>query len=163
MNLCLIFNNQEKFSSSTFLSTYINLYQIKLCRAANVTYTYLEFASPHVVYYGGISVRKRQTRESRNCTRATAWNKEKSRKGKKEIKEAAARCRHLDHGTHFASLISRKDSVRVTGVFRLQGLLGTRGSSPLSYGLVFKFKNESKPTDSFSLFSHRPCLARGVS
>lgn len=34
---------------------------------------------------------------------------------------------------------------------------------PLSYGLVFKFKNESKPTDSFSLFSHRPRLARGVS
>ncbi|KYN33515.1 hypothetical protein ALC56_12227, partial [Trachymyrmex septentrionalis] len=74
-------------------------------------------------------VRECQTREWRNYETATAWNKEKSRKGKKEIKEAAVRCRHLDHGTHFASLISRKDSVRVTGVFRLQGLLGTRGSS----------------------------------
>ncbi|EGI70908.1 hypothetical protein G5I_00334 [Acromyrmex echinatior] len=83
-----------------------------------------------------IIVRECQTREWRNYETATAWNKEKSRKGKKEIKEAVVRCRHLDHGTHFASLISRKDSVRVTGVFRLHGLLGTRGSSPVSYGLM---------------------------
>lgn len=89
-------------------------------------------------------------------------------RGKKEIKEAAARaCRHLDHGTHFASLISRKDSVRVTGVFRLQGLLGNRearGSSPRSLTVWYlNSKTRAKPTDSFSLFSHRPRLARGVS
>ncbi|TGZ52598.1 Uncharacterized protein DBV15_07108, partial [Temnothorax longispinosus] len=67
-------------------------------------------------------VRECQTREWRNYE--TAWNKEKSRKGKKEIKEAAARCRHLDHGTHFASLISRKDSVRVTGFSGCRGSWG---------------------------------------
>lgn len=67
-------------------------------------------------------MRECQTREWRNYE--TAWNKEKSRKGKKEIKEAAARCRHLDHGTHFASLISRKDSVRVTGFSGCRGSWG---------------------------------------
>ncbi|KYM84118.1 hypothetical protein ALC53_05495 [Atta colombica] len=90
-----------------------------------------------------IVIRECQTREWRNYETATAWNKEKSRKGKKEIKEAAVRCRHLDHGTHFASLISRKDSVRVTGVFRLQGLLGTRGSSPVSYEKNLKDDNDN--------------------
>ena len=51
-------------------------------------------------------------------------NKEKLReRGRKRSRKGCC-CRHLGHGTHFASLISRKDSVRVTGVFRLPGAPG---------------------------------------
>jgi len=99
----------------------INLYEIKLCR---LTYLASSRARPHVAH-----------RATSNKRRRREESKEESRKGKKEIKEAVARCRHLDHGTHFASLISRKDSVRVTGVFRLQGLLETRGSPLLRSGI----------------------------
>lgn len=59
-----------------------------------------------------------------------------------------ARCRHLDHGTHFASLISRKDSVRVTGVFRLQA--GAPGDPRLLRSLTVWYLNSktraSQPT-----------------
>lgn len=58
------------------------------------------------------------------------------------------RCRHLGHGTHFASLISRKDSVRVTGVFRLQA--GAPGDPRLLRSLTVWYLNSktraSQPT-----------------
>lgn len=86
------------------------------------------------------------SRERRNYERATAWNKEKSRKGKKEIKErlpCALPASRPWYPLRFINFSQRQ--CQSHGVFRLQGLLGTRGTSLTVWYLNSKTR-ASQPT-----------------